>query len=326
MSAGKTCSYVSPEGLACQQEASADGLCFWHDPAADKSGPSVKEDLEMLARSGAMLQGLHLKGADLEDVDLVNRGSHVGYDLSHSDLYHANLRRAHLFNLKLVGGSLMKADLSEANVHCCNFENTNLLGVKWYNARIDSMCLGHQLLQERVAFTERRKRNNAAAVDNFEQCEEIYRDLRKAAETQGLFEMGGYLIHKELTMRRYQYPIWSARRFISKFIDLFCGYGERPLNVIAFSILLIFVCATLYFFLGVNTGEGMIGFDRAATWSENMFSYFTSLYYSVVTFTTLGYGDITPVGTSRLVAALEAFIGSFTLALFVVVFVKKMTR
>nr|WP_306518632.1 hypothetical protein [Rheinheimera sp.] len=35
---------------------------------------------------------------------------------------------------------------------------------------------------------------------------------------------------------------------------------------------------------------------------------------------------MTPIGVSRLVAAVEAFTGSFTIALFVVVFVKKMTR
>ena len=50
------------------------------------------------------------------------------------------------------------------------------------------------------------------------------------------------------------------------------------------------------------------------------------MYFSVVTFTTLGYGDLVPVGPSRVIAAIEAFVGSFTLALFVVVFVKKMTR
>ena len=50
------------------------------------------------------------------------------------------------------------------------------------------------------------------------------------------------------------------------------------------------------------------------------------MYFSVVTFTTLGYGDLVPVGPSRIIAAIEAFAGSFTLALFVVVFVKKMTR
>jgi hypothetical protein len=50
------------------------------------------------------------------------------------------------------------------------------------------------------------------------------------------------------------------------------------------------------------------------------------LFFSVVTFTTLGYGDIAPFGWSRAVAALEAFVDSFAMALFDVVFVKKMTR
>ncbi len=35
---------------------------------------------------------------------------------------------------------------------------------------------------------------------------------------------------------------------------------------------------------------------------------------------------MSPVGISRLIAASEAFLGAFILALFVVVFVKKMTR
>ncbi|MDN6869875.1 potassium channel family protein, partial [Aeromonas caviae] len=59
---------------------------------------------------------------------------------------------------------------------------------------------------------------------------------------------------------------------------------------------------------------------------QNAIFLMECLYYSVVTFTTLGYGDFTPVGLSRIFAAFEAFTGSFTLALFVVVFVKKMTR
>jgi len=50
------------------------------------------------------------------------------------------------------------------------------------------------------------------------------------------------------------------------------------------------------------------------------------LYFSVVTFTTLGYGDIIPLGISRLFAGIEALLGGFILAIFVVVFVKKMTR
>ncbi len=60
--------------------------------------------------------------------------------------------------------------------------------------------------------------------------------------------------------------------------------------------------------------------------TDNALAFLNILYFSVATFTTLGYGDMSPVGISRLIAASEAFLGAFILALFVVVFVKKMTR
>jgi len=70
----------------------------------------------------------------------------------------------------------------------------------------------------------------------------------------------------------------------------------------------------------------MVAFDSNHTIAENGMTLIKLMYFSVVTFTTLGYGDLVPVGPSRIIAAIEAFAGSFTLALFVVVFVKKMTR
>jgi hypothetical protein len=81
-----------------------------------------------------------------------------------------------------------------------------------------------------------------------------------------------------------------------------------------------------YFIFGVNQGAEVLKFNDNMDVMQNTYTFMLALYYSVVTFTTLGYGDITPFGISRLFAAFEAFVGSFTIALFVVVFVKRMTR
>ena len=43
--------------------------------------------------------------------------------------------------------------------------------------------------------------------------------------------------------------------------------------------------------------------------------YTTALYFSIVTFTTLGYGDFRPVGVARAVACVQALTGYFVLAL-----------
>ena len=171
-----------------------------------------------------------------------------------------------------------------------------------------------------------REKNKKQADDYFQQSEEIYRDLRKHAEQEGIFTLSGKLIQKELTMRRMQLPLYSFKRFSSKTIDLFSGYGEDPLRIVGISLLFIVFCAILYTFTGVSFEGEVKVYNAQASFSDNISLFIAYLYYSVVTFTTLGYGDFTPVGISRAIAAIEAFTGSFTIALFVEVFVKKMTR
>ncbi|WOH38903.1 pentapeptide repeat-containing protein [Thalassotalea fonticola] len=320
------CRYSDEEGYTCEQECNDSGWCYWHDSNIIKDSPADKENLQEYARNGGMLRGISLKHADLAGIDLVNHHHKNGFDFSHADFYRADLTCAHLFNINLEYASLMKADLSEANLHNANIKHCNLLGIKWQNAKIKNIEIGNELIQEILAQKAQDDYDLVLALDLFEQSEEIYRDLRKHAEREGIFKLSGRFIQKELTMRRYQMKKPSFARLMSKVVDLFCGYGEEPLKVVNFSIVLILFCAILYFFTGINFEGQQHYFDASLPFTTNLNHFFSCMYYSVVTFTTLGYGDITPIGISRLIAATEAFTGSFTIALFVVVFVKKMTR
>ena len=53
---------------------------------------------------------------------------------------------------------------------------------------------------------------------------------------------------------------------------------------------------------------------------------FTCIYFSIVTFTTLGYGDLHPVGTARAIAAAEALLGYLCMGLLIGVVVFLLTR
>jgi hypothetical protein len=326
MQRNNTCHYVNHLGERCSTHSHGAKYCYWHDPEVIKSSPDSAKKLEQYARDGGMLHGIYLKNANLENLNLVKRGSKLGFDLTGADLYRANLKGAHLFNIILIRASLMKADLSGANLHCAHLEECNLLGVKLTDAKMEHIKIGKSLIQESSAKALEAQGDIEQANDYYEQAEEIYRNLRKTSEHQGLFTLAGPYLRKELTMRRFQTPLLSMNRVTSKVVDLFCGYGEDPLRVIIFSWILILFSAFFYYFFGLRFAGEFQVFSLQQSLSQNVIFFFECLYYSVVTFTTLGYGDFIPIGFSRVVAALEAFTGSFTIALFVVVFVKKMTR
>lgn len=300
---------------------------FWQNSGIDKSqSNNLLQTLESRAASGAPMVGFQLAHCDLAGINLVNAGESTGFDILACDLYRSDLRDAHLFAINLRGSSLMKADLRGANLHCADLRDCNLLGVKLAGAQLANIKWGEKVLQEKLGEQALKAGDNAAALDLYEQAEEVYRMLRLQLERDGLFEEAGLFYSKEMVARRKQLPRFSYARYLSKSVDMFCGYGEKPLRVISFSIVFIMLWAVLYFSFGIQHGAETVAFSMAHSVFENMMDFLSCLYFSVVTFTTLGYGDLTPAGIVRLFSAFQAFVGSFTMALFVVVFVKKMTR
>ncbi|WP_353572772.1 ion channel [Candidatus Albibeggiatoa sp. nov. BB20] len=322
----KQCQYVDPEGQSCQGQAGEHSLCFWHDPHTDKSSNTVKKQLEDWAKQGHSMTGFSLRHANLAGIHLSGHSTDAGFSLRYADLYRANLQNAHLFHIDLSDSSIMKANCTAANLNHANLSHANLLGTNFKHAKAEHIIWDLPVLQERQARPLFKQKKTLRALDLSEQAEEIYRNLRRTAEARGAFEQAGRFFYREMVMRRLQMPLFSYRRFFSKTVDLLCGYGEKPLRISGFSTGFIVFFAICYFLLGIQSSSGELAFHPSNSWLENLQNFANCLYFSVVTFTTLGYGDIAPVGFSRLFAALEAFSGTFMTALFVVVFVKKMTR
>ncbi len=294
----------------------------WQDGTLGEQ-PDAKDRLMERARTGEKMENFAIANGDYSHINLVNRTSKTGYQLHNADCYHSDFNHAHCFKLDLSGSSLMKADFSFANLHCANLTGCNLLGTNFKGAKLEHVIWGDYALQEQQA-------NNAKSIDEkldlYQQAEEVYRNLRLVSEKQGLFEVAGTFFQREMVMRRKQMPLWSINRIISKIVDMFCGYGELPMRVVAFTWSVLISFTFLFFFSGLIYNGEVIAYNAQASFSENVDQLLSCAYFSIVTFTTLGYGDITPTGLSRVLAAIEALFGSFTLALFVVVFVKKMTR
>jgi len=105
--------------------------------------------------------------------------------------------------------------------------------------------------------------------------------------------------------------------FVNNLLFITSSYGESPWKIIATSGGIIFAFGLLYFCL---RGVAVAVYDNPVN------GFWNYIYFSIVTFTTLGYGDFRPIPHMRLVAGSEAFIGAFLLAYFVVVVSRKIMR
>lgn len=109
---------------------------------------------------------------------------------------------------------------------------------------------------------------------------------------------------------KYLFPLMKSRFkwFVSLFEFILWGYGERPSRIILVAL------ATVTFYSGIYSYFDWL--DEKG--NPYHLSLLDSSYFSVVTFTTLGYGDITPkTEILKLLAGSEALLGAFTMGLIV---------
>ena len=127
--------------------------------------------------------------------------------------------------------------------------------------------------------------------------------------------------------------LWSG------FCNIIYGYGEKPWNVVISAGVIIIFSALLFSSIGIsnpeiidlkgitvnqNTGNIVDSASRGLLKNNVIRNIPDSLYFSLITFTTLGYGDFRPLeGCGRILAGLEAFIGAFMMALFVYTFARR---
>lgn len=109
-------------------------------------------------------------------------------------------------------------------------------------------------------------------------------------------------------------------------------YAESPRRVVGVSLLTIAVFGLLYpFFGGMETSATSSTqyafYTTTFTVPEQVETFFYNLYFSAVTFTTLGYGDIQPATpATQTLASVQSFLGALLMALLVYVFGRQSTR
>lgn len=102
------------------------------------------------------------------------------------------------------------------------------------------------------------------------------------------------------------------------FYWMLAEYGESPVRVLGSCFLIVIVWAWIYNSMGISYNLS----DKMGKEKE----FITNIYFSIVTFTTLGYGDFSPPVAARIVASAQALLGLFMTSLFLVTFVRRYSR
>lgn len=156
----------------------------------------------------------------------------------------------------------------------------------------------------------------------------VYKNIQAKFEQNGLFNNAGEYYYLSKCMDRNN--LKGINKIKSYIFWALCGYGERSTYalIISLEILLIFTIA--YMFLGLNINGKIINYSICFIFNLPMdnliLDFFYSLYFSIVTFTAVGYGDITPIGYSIVVSALEMVLGVTMVGLWTATLARKIIR
>ena len=284
-----------------------------------KPDENTKTEIEQLNKEGESLSGFQLKFADLKKADLVDA------NLTSCELKRANLSNASMYGANLEGANLFKADLEGTNLKNANLKNTELLGANFTNTKLHNVNWGEEgkIINELEA---EKSQDFHVAQTKYKEAEEIYCAIRLTMQGQSLGDEASTVFIREMVCKRKQYPKYSLFRIMSKFADVTIGYGESLKRIIGSIFAVIFVSALLYGLEGVSYLGRTLGFFVDDLQQYGIWATLGDLFYfSVITFTTVGFGEITPIGPfGKFLTIFEGLISGIILTVFIIAMYRKM--
>ncbi|EQK43517.1 ion channel family protein [[Clostridium] bifermentans ATCC 638] len=135
---------------------------------------------------------------------------------------------------------------------------------------------------------------------------------------------GGRCIKRSAFRSNMQYINAKFMDFLSRII---IGYGEKPLNIFIISFFIISLFAILYMITGVKYNNKIIKIGEVKNIYELIKNYIDLWYFSMVTFSTVGYGDMIVINIAgKALVSIEIFLGVTMGASWASVIFRKMSR
>lgn len=288
------------------------------------------------------LAGFDFSGSDFFKANMqktnLKKSKFVGADLTHASLQEAALYKANFLDAVLQEAKLNGADLSSSNCQGAdfrgatltdvNFESADLRGANFSHADLRGANLsGADITGAKFHFTRIDDANiTHTEYGSVKDMVGLYYGIRGIDSTYGNALLVRDAKDQDYIDTLYQKILSKPSGFIRTLdLVLFRAWGlidhGRSLAKVGFYA---FIIATFYgsiYFLDMTYNWEIMDYSNSAhTW-------FTPYYYSVVTYTTLGFGDVTADSLfGELFVISEVILGYFTLGLLLAILANTIAR
>jgi hypothetical protein len=204
-----------------------------------------------------------------------------------------------------------------------NLSELRVLGrlfINWHESNIREMIYNQKetsLMQKADQF--RVLKENFRINGQYEDEDAAYLEFKRCevrAKLQTSLAAGG-------TISLLAYQIYYFQRYVFDYVG---RYATAPRRVLANAVLVVLMFS-IYYYLSTNffpdSGRVATALPSALNHSQE---FWNSVYFSAITFCTVGYGDYFADGNVKIAAAIEGFSGIFLMSYFTVAFVRKILR
>lgn len=279
--------------------------------------PNTEIDLEGADLSDAIFNTVNLDGARLRGANL--RNSHfVGAKLNGAILVKANLEESNLSLAEMRGANLSGSHLGKSNLYQAYLE-----GARIQDAFIQGTCF-HQVALDGVTIITGCK---------FDSETDFFGVGLDSARVDPRLKCAFKSI-----VRRNQWQLWTkqgeswgkAGRMLANIFWKVSDYGNSTTRIIWVFFILAFGFGVLYWGLSMIPGFQEIIYGLQIAEGQQAFGCLhtlaRSLYFSIVTMTTLGFGDMHAAKTGGLVSIISYLLLSIQVILGYVILGSLVTR
>jgi hypothetical protein len=298
------------------------------------------------------LRGITLQG---EKITFPPGDNFEGTDFSYSSIYYCqfaegyfstNFEAARLYNVTFQNCTFHFASFKDCTIEkctfvgCdfverCGFSNSNVQGTVFEDVYMSTSIFQSCKFDNDVALKGLRLQSRETGCNAHRMPESelanIYFDLAEGYSAGNSYLCSKHLFMANQFVTKYRTKSLPKRLLRTVFYEFLMGYGERPLRCLLFSFALIVVFGILYFLTGTSTATGnTIGLPVSIMQADSyplaklLADLGDSIFFSVVTFTTVGYGNIVPVGAAgKILSAIEMLSGATLTGCWVALLLRK---